>query len=358
MTGGVGQCSSLLLITSLLSFSRIIIFPLILLSLLSKGPLRRRLPDQKSLIFSSNSPPRFGKRRGEEAPGSGKGAPFLPFWGIFPLLGSGSVDMAQHAHVPKFGNWESDENAPYTKYFDNARKGKAGGKLINPNDPQENPDAFSKDIPLVQAPPFRIGSDPEAPKPKDERRASREDDYRQLTDSPLYHDALPRKSTTDSPHHRYGDRPISGDPQKRAGRTSGGSDHIHNIEHSPLHPHYQVKAVNRGGASSPSWERKGSSEGSHGHTSNSAGRSRLKAGGRGDETPEKGSAVPKFGEWDENNPSSADGFTHIFNKVREEKQTGSAKVPVISNDIIYPNGHNQGGSHQSSSCSCFGWCGK
>ncbi|XP_026663926.1 RPM1-interacting protein 4 isoform X2 [Phoenix dactylifera] len=268
------------------------------------------------------------------------------------------TDLKQHAHVPKFGNWESDENAPYTKYFDNARKGKAGGKLINPNDPQENPDAFSKDIPLVQAPPFRIGSDPEAPKPKDERRASREDDYRQLTDSPLYHDALPRKSTTDSPHHRYGDRPISGDPQKRAGRTSGGSDHIHNIEHSPLHPHYQVKAVNRGGASSPSWERKGSSEGSHGHTSNSAGRSRLKAGGRGDETPEKGSAVPKFGEWDENNPSSADGFTHIFNKVREEKQTGSAKVPVISNDIIYPNGHNQGGSHQSSSCSCFGWCGK
>ncbi|KAG1330890.1 RPM1-interacting protein 4 [Cocos nucifera] len=253
----------------------------------------------------------------------------------------------QHAHVPKFGNWESDGNVPYTQCFDNARKGKAEGKLINPNDPQENPEAFSKDIPPVQALPFSSGSDPEAPKPKDERRTSREGDHRRLTDSPLRHDALPQKSTTNSPHHHYGDQPNSSDPPRRAGRTSGGSD-SHSIERSPLHPHYQVKAVNRGGVSSPSWERKGSSEGIHGHSSNPAGRSRLKAGGRGDETPEKGSAVPKFGEWDENNPSSADGYTHIFNKVREEKQTGSAKVPVISNDLIYPNDLKQDRSDQSS----------
>jgi hypothetical protein len=36
--------------------------------------------------------------------------------------------------------------------------------------------------------------------------------------------------------------------------------------------------------------------------------------------------VPKFGDWD-SNPASADGYTHIFNKVREEKST-QAKAPA------------------------------
>lgn len=37
---------------------------------------------------------------------------------------------------------------------------------------------------------------------------------------------------------------------------------------------------------------------------------------------EKGRPLPKFGEWDENDPSSAEGFTVIFNKARDEKKTG------------------------------------
>ena len=36
--------------------------------------------------------------------------------------------------------------------------------------------------------------------------------------------------------------------------------------------------------------------------------------------------MPKFGDWD-SNPASADGYTHIFNKVREEKGT-QAKAPA------------------------------
>ena len=53
--------------------------------------------------------------------------------------------------------------------------------------------------------------------------------------------------------------------------------------------------------------------------------------------PDKGAAVPKFGDWDENNPSSADGYTHIFNKVREERQTGAtARVPGPATDPNYP----------------------
>ncbi|XP_062199383.1 protein NOI4-like [Phragmites australis] len=38
---------------------------------------------------------------------------------------------------------------------------------------------------------------------------------------------------------------------------------------------------------------------------------------------EKGSPLPKFGEWDVNDPASAEGFTVIFNKARDEKKTGS-----------------------------------
>jgi hypothetical protein len=37
---------------------------------------------------------------------------------------------------------------------------------------------------------------------------------------------------------------------------------------------------------------------------------------------EKGSPLPKFGEWDVNDPASAERFTVIFNKARDEKKTG------------------------------------
>ncbi|KAL8508705.1 hypothetical protein ACS0TY_019092 [Phlomoides rotata] len=36
---------------------------------------------------------------------------------------------------------------------------------------------------------------------------------------------------------------------------------------------------------------------------------------------EKGRPLPKFGEWDVNDPASAEGFTVIFNKARDEKKT-------------------------------------
>ncbi|KAJ4826272.1 hypothetical protein Tsubulata_018668 [Turnera subulata] len=36
---------------------------------------------------------------------------------------------------------------------------------------------------------------------------------------------------------------------------------------------------------------------------------------------EGGRPLPKFGEWDVNNPASAEGFTVIFSKARDEKKT-------------------------------------
>ena len=47
---------------------------------------------------------------------------------------------------------------------------------------------------------------------------------------------------------------------------------------------------------------------------------------------DKGRPLPKFGEWDVNDPSSAEGFTVIFNKARNEKKTGGSKVGSPANN--------------------------
>ncbi|KAL6973105.1 hypothetical protein U1Q18_027279 [Sarracenia purpurea var. burkii] len=39
---------------------------------------------------------------------------------------------------------------------------------------------------------------------------------------------------------------------------------------------------------------------------------------------DQGRPLPKFGEWDVNNPASAEGFTVIFSKARDEKRTSGA----------------------------------
>ncbi|CAJ1853309.1 unnamed protein product [Sphenostylis stenocarpa] len=38
---------------------------------------------------------------------------------------------------------------------------------------------------------------------------------------------------------------------------------------------------------------------------------------------QQGKPLPKFGEWDVNDPASAEGFTVIFNKARDEKKIAS-----------------------------------
>ena len=56
-------------------------------------------------------------------------------------------------------------------------------------------------------------------------------------------------------------------------------------EHSPMHPYYQAKLGSKGnGVSSPSWERKSSSDSSHGSALFTNGRSRMKSTPRGNET--------------------------------------------------------------------------
>lgn len=52
---------------------------------------------------------------------------------------------------------------------------------------------------------------------------------------------------------------------------------------------------------------------------------------------DKGRPLPKFGEWDVNDPASAEGFTVIFNKARDEKKTGGNARPnnsPMKEDVI------------------------
>ncbi|KAF2288939.1 hypothetical protein GH714_022922 [Hevea brasiliensis] len=50
-----------------------------------------------------------------------------------------------------------------------------------------------------------------------------------------------------------------------------------------------------------------------------------------------GRPLPKFGDWDVNDPASAEGFTVIFNKARDEKKTvGKPESPVKVDPHIKP----------------------
>lgn len=52
------------------------------------------------------------------------------------------IRLQKNSRIPKFGDWDND-NIPYTTFFENARREKAGVRM-NPNDPEENPEAFMR----------------------------------------------------------------------------------------------------------------------------------------------------------------------------------------------------------------------
>lgn len=43
----------------------------------------------------------------------------------------------------------------------------------------------------------------------------------------------------------------------------------------------------------------------------------------------RATAIPKFGTWDVTNPKSAEGYTAIFSKIKEERQIKSSHVSSI-----------------------------
>lgn len=174
---------------------------------------------------------------------------------------------------------------------------------MNPNDPHD-------DTPPIQPHPLEqedeskglMGTKPI--RPAHERQKSHEDgQIRRLSDfSPLDHDSVGQIPVADlsSQHYNGGVtssrnkvesesprssdmlRPRTCETPKRVSQKSGGYDQ--NIDQSPLHAHYKARVgggkVN--GVSSPSWERKGSSEASQGLAPSTPERSRLRSVARGD----------------------------------------------------------------------------
>ncbi|PIA38131.1 hypothetical protein AQUCO_02800048v1 [Aquilegia coerulea] len=148
----------------------------------------------------------------------------------------------QRSHVPKFGNWEN-ENVPYTAYFENARNEKdKGAKMINPNDPEENPSAFAYGSHhVVRAPSFQVNTDtvtPPVARRKDERHDKEEG----------------------SGHHSSGSQKNSLGQQKSRSRTSTNTESGSDVSSSdrsllPSNHHRtrsaQKKNLGEGGTSFP-----------------------------------------------------------------------------------------------------------
>ncbi|KAJ0972670.1 hypothetical protein J5N97_020629 [Dioscorea zingiberensis] len=241
----------------------------------------------------------------------------------------GSEQQQQKAHVPKFGNWEGGGQVLYTEYFDNARKGRNVGRWINPNDPQENPQAFTQPPPppppqaaaAAKPPPVRASSDRNVPKSKNGRRPNKGEERDLL------------ESGESRARNVFDELPQRG----RVRRMSAGSER--SAEQSPLNPQQPVRSARAGPGVTP-------------HT---PGRPRMTPGTLpNDQMGEAGSPVPKFGGWDENNPASADNYTELFGNISKERRTGSARIPLTNNQKPSNNNHHYTNS-QSQGCSCFGW---
>lgn len=70
--------------------------------------------------------------------------------------------------------------------------------------------------------------------------------------------------------------------------------------------------------------------------------------------PDHSAVVPKFGDWDESNPASAEGYTTIFNQVQQERQVEAGNAPVVASATPYSNGlHMQSDNKNSSVCGAF-----
>ncbi|XP_011085412.1 RPM1-interacting protein 4 isoform X2 [Sesamum indicum] len=68
---------------------------------------------------------------------------------------------------------------------------------------------------------------------------------------------------------------------------------------------------------------------------------------------EKGLPLPKFGEWDVNDPASAEGFTVIFNKARNEKRTGGKSDSPPKDEPTYKHGSILGKPHSKKWFCCM-----
>ncbi|KAM7253126.1 hypothetical protein ACFE04_008701 [Oxalis oulophora] len=273
---------------------------------------------------------------------------------------------------PQFGNWDSEANVSYTEYFEKANKNNNNGTKKSPNDRRENRSPLNG---------------PSQNRPKHQRHMSHEDN--QITNGSQFpRDNDTKTSPVDSlqgsavaptndaeaqgsngqdsvksrhEHQKDGQR-VGTDSLLRYGGVSNessprrvlkqGADR--SSDRSPLH---QSKLGPKSGVSSPSSERRTSSEaGTRSFAPSTPARSRLASVNRGDESLDHGTAVPKFGDWDDSNPEPAVGYTQLFDQVHDEKLENEAGgVTGTGTPRSYLSGNRQHNKGTSKRCGCFPW---
>ncbi|XP_054778995.1 RPM1-interacting protein 4-like isoform X2 [Prosopis cineraria] len=205
--------------------------------------------------------------------------------------------MTHRSHVPKFGNWDGDDEQ-YTACFETARREKdlTTMTMVNPNDPEQNPEAFN----------FLTGAAAAAAGDGSVSRNSNSSSARSGRRRNLSHQRS-RES--------YG----SLTPAESVSSRSNYSDH------SVLQRCENKRIISKGGSvghtgsfSSSSNHRRGS--GSHSSR---------------DYENQKGTAIPKFGEWDEEDPKSGESFTVIFSKLKQEKHAEPGHLPDAPPQLVH-----------------------
>ncbi|KAK1578393.1 hypothetical protein Q3G72_029924 [Acer saccharum] len=211
--------------------------------------------------------------------------------------------LQNHSHVPKFGNWDKEDNIPYTSYFENARKGKAGVRM-NPNDPEENPDAF------MIASGGGLNSTDHGDYQPIQASVNADSDKSKSSEKRLIEGNTGKRNTYN--HQKSG---------RNKSITSYFSSDRSNSDHSLQQPgHRQLKSDRK----------KGLGEGINSFSPLVQGHSWQRSESQSSDEPHhRVASVPKFGAWDETDPASGEGFTVIFNKVKEEKQIASTKFPTV-----------------------------
>ncbi|KAI3795739.1 hypothetical protein L1987_38396 [Smallanthus sonchifolius] len=174
----------------------------------------------------------------------------------------------QRSHIPKFGSWDAD-NVPYTAYFENARKDKGTGVMINPNDPEQNPEAFMK----------YGGND-------------------DIVNDIMFDDTNMKSDKSSNSNSKQSYKPDRKKSSNSRERTSNFSPPSPSSAPAPNRPRYGYNPAD-------------------------------------DIASHRSASVPMFGAWDDKDPKSAEGFTVIFQKVKEEKHIAATNFPPIPQQSTY-----------------------
>ncbi|PON52174.1 RIN4, pathogenic type III effector avirulence factor Avr cleavage site [Parasponia andersonii] len=262
----------------------------------------------------------------------------------------------QISHVPKFGNWENDD-VPYTAYFENARREKPGdgGVRINPNDPEENPEAFMGAMTRVRRTPLESeapdhhhhqyhNSYDAAAVPFHQQHDRHTPPPRRVMSVGKRHggaDDLTGKSRH-TRHHRNGSGGTQQSGESITSESVGGSTtDKSSSDYSVLRRHVVADRRKTTTISSSSVQGISDRGSISAATSDKVHRSHTSSGSNNNNNQycsdhhgqhhHRAASIPKFGAWDVNDPKSGEGFTFIFDKLKEEKQiNATGKVPNMA----------------------------